>query len=376
MQKDSNDVIRVGCTEFHGMMAETRQFLPPEVEMSPVRALPKKHRFITSPIVGMLQYYASEEHDIIESIIKPIFTRNIWLLSIANFLEATAFEILNFPVPRFARVRYLRHLLLKNNCKRVIFWSEGGLRTLRDYGGIPEKDRLMEKVEVVYPAVRNFPEQRRSENEETVSFFFSGNIFLKGGVNVIDAFEEIYRLFPKARLLVCYNEKSRQEDAGIPGSMWEEYHRKLSAHPGIDYLGWLPREEYLKVFAKADIFVVPSYSEAFGMSFLEAMGHGLPIISTNISAIPEMIIHGESGLLIDVSQFAMEKMFKGCSVRLLPTDFRDYVTQQIFGHMRHLLESPETRKRLGEAARQRARTLFSFETRGRKMLRIYQDALK
>jgi glycosyltransferase involved in cell wall biosynthesis len=105
------------------------------------------------------------------------------------------------------------------------------------------------------------------------------------------------------------------------------------------------------------------------------MAFGIPVIATNISAIPEMVVHEETGLLIDVGRFDCDAMFKGYVVRDLPTDFRTTVTEQLYDYLCRLAGSEDERRRLGRAALIRARTSFSFETRNAQMLRIYQDAL-
>jgi glycosyltransferase involved in cell wall biosynthesis len=50
----------------------------------------------------------------------------------------------------------------------------------------------------------------------------------------------------------------------------------------------------------ADLFVLPSQYESFGLSALEAMACGVPVISTNVGGIPEINIQGETGYLSDV----------------------------------------------------------------------------
>jgi N,N'-diacetylbacillosaminyl-diphospho-undecaprenol alpha-1,3-N-acetylgalactosaminyltransferase len=58
------------------------------------------------------------------------------------------------------------------------------------------------------------------------------------------------------------------------------------------------RQEILRFFRVADLFVLPSFLEGLPISLLEAMSLGIPSISTNVNAIPEAIIDGETGDLI------------------------------------------------------------------------------
>ncbi|MFP3345246.1 glycosyltransferase family 4 protein, partial [Halomonas sp. SIMBA_159] len=53
--------------------------------------------------------------------------------------------------------------------------------------------------------------------------------------------------------------------------------------------------EWLRLYQQADVFVMPTYADAFGYVFIEAMAMGLPVITTRINAIPEIVSHGETG---------------------------------------------------------------------------------
>jgi glycosyltransferase involved in cell wall biosynthesis len=61
----------------------------------------------------------------------------------------------------------------------------------------------------------------------------------------------------------------------------------------------LDGEDLVKAYHEADIFVLPSYGEGFPNTMLEAMAAGLPIISTPVGAIPEVIEEGRNGFIIE-----------------------------------------------------------------------------
>ena len=63
--------------------------------------------------------------------------------------------------------------------------------------------------------------------------------------------------------------------------------------------GFLNHERLPALYSEADIFVLPSLSEGYGMALAEAMAFGLPVVASNVAAIPEMITHNENGLLVD-----------------------------------------------------------------------------
>lgn len=67
--------------------------------------------------------------------------------------------------------------------------------------------------------------------------------------------------------------------------------------PTIKRLGWVDEEDLIKLFNIADVYCQPSYYEGFGLQILEAMACGCPVITSNISSLPE--IAGNAALLVD-----------------------------------------------------------------------------
>lgn len=65
----------------------------------------------------------------------------------------------------------------------------------------------------------------------------------------------------------------------------------------VEFLGWVDGERKERLFASHHVLILPSYVECLPMSILEAMGHGMAVISTPIGGIPEMVSPGENGIL-------------------------------------------------------------------------------
>ncbi|WP_101689932.1 glycosyltransferase family 4 protein [Dysgonomonas massiliensis] len=72
---------------------------------------------------------------------------------------------------------------------------------------------------------------------------------------------------------------------------------------GIDdivfYEGWVQGEHKARLLEMSDIYILPSYNEGLPISILEAMSYGLPIISTNVGGIPEVVCNNINGLIIE-----------------------------------------------------------------------------
>ena len=112
------------------------------------------------------------------------------------------------------------------------------------------------------------------------------NFKRKGGDSLLVAFEKVRNIFPEARLRII-------------GPTLE------NVPPGVECLGLLSKnsevdlEILLKEYRAATVFVMPSLYEPFGISFVEAMAHRLPCVGTNICAMPEIIVDGETGYLVN-----------------------------------------------------------------------------
>ena len=65
----------------------------------------------------------------------------------------------------------------------------------------------------------------------------------------------------------------------------------------VSFLGQRPREEVFAMMAGADVYLWPGYEEAYGMAYLEAEAHGLPVAAWDTAGVPSVVRHDETGLL-------------------------------------------------------------------------------
>ncbi len=65
----------------------------------------------------------------------------------------------------------------------------------------------------------------------------------------------------------------------------------------VNFVGWVDGEKKEQLFAENHVLILPSYIECLPMTIIEAMGHGLGVISTPVGGIPEMVMPGENGIL-------------------------------------------------------------------------------
>jgi glycosyltransferase involved in cell wall biosynthesis len=104
-----------------------------------------------------------------------------------------------------------------------------------------------------------------------------------------------------ADLVIESIRRLRREGLPVRGVIaGDESFLELATEPGFEAHPWITRRQLIdELFPRADAFVMPSRAEGYGFALVEAMSHGLPVISTTYGSIPEVVEHGVSGLLVE-----------------------------------------------------------------------------
>ena len=150
---------------------------------------------------------------------------------------------------------------------------------------------------------------------------------VKRATEVVEVFEKLRREGYPLKLLLVGDGPDR-----VPA---EHLARDLGVFEDVRFLGKQePVEEILSI---ADIFMMPSGSETFGLAALEAMACGVPVIASDIGGLPELVVDGETGFLCPLGDI-------------------DAFTQAT----KVLLDDESTLERMSEAARKRAADHFDL----------------
>lgn len=188
----------------------------------------------------------------------------------------------------------------------------------------------------------------------------------KGTHVLLEAFELIVRKFPDATLTIVGPEWiAPREDITdlclgkeIVDSL-EPFYRdgylkqlkqKLSpaAAKRVTFTGLAAHAEVPNFYERADIYIGPSLYESFGVSILEAMVSGVPVVSTRVGAVPELISDGHSGLVVEISD---------------PSAIADAVTR--------LFTNAKLRNSISCSAREAVREQFSWEAICSTLIQMY-----
>lgn len=146
------------------------------------------------------------------------------------------------------------------------------------------------KVEIIYNTATERPRPDRS-GREVVTITLMGRLGKrKGTYDLLEAFAGLVREHPQARLV-------------LPGDGEVEEVRALVRERGLEEVvevpGWVSGDAQDALWARTDVYTLPSYNEGLPGSVLEAMSAGLPCVSTPVGGIPEAVIDGETGYLVD-----------------------------------------------------------------------------
>ena len=75
---------------------------------------------------------------------------------------------------------------------------------------------------------------------------------------------------------------------------------ELAQVENIDYAGWVSKENMAKYYLEADVLLMPSRWESFGLVAVEAQSYGLPVVASRCSSLPEVVLEGTTGFLFPV----------------------------------------------------------------------------
>lgn len=128
-----------------------------------------------------------------------------------------------------------------------------------------------------------------SPNGEKVIVHTSNFRPVKRVQDVIRTFEKVKKQLP-AKLLLIGDGPERTD--------CEALCRELGVQDDVRFLG--KQDALVDILGAGDLFMLPSQSESFGLSALEAMSCGLPVISTSIGGIPEVNLHAETGYIAEI----------------------------------------------------------------------------
>ncbi|MBS4029976.1 MAG: N-acetyl-alpha-D-glucosaminyl L-malate synthase BshA [Clostridiales bacterium] len=160
--------------------------------------------------------------------------------------------------------------------------------------------------------------------------------------DVVEVFARVRREMPAKLLLVGDGVQRMEAQAAVD---------RLNLQEDVSFLG--TQDNILPILSAADLFLLPSEKESFGLGALEAMACSVPVIASDTGGIPEVVKHGETGFLAPVGDI-----------------------EAMSAHALQVLSDTSRLQTMGEAARLRAEDHFSSESIVPQYERFYDEVLE
>jgi glycosyltransferase involved in cell wall biosynthesis len=168
-------------------------------------------------------------------------------------------------------------------------------------------------------------------------------VWKRGHEELLQAAALIQRAEPSAKLVVV-------GDGPLRRSLEDQAHR-LGLNGGVRFLGAVPHAA--RLLPRFDVFVLSSVLEGMSNALLEAMAAGRPVVATRVGGNPELVVDGQTGLLVP------------------PRD-----AQALADAVIALLRDRQLARRMGEAGRRRVGAEFTLAAMVERMERLYGDLLE
>ncbi|HEX6354350.1 glycosyltransferase family 4 protein [Actinophytocola sp.] len=191
------------------------------------------------------------------------------------------------------------------------------------------------------PATVRAARARHSPDGAPVVVFFGRLEWEKGVHDLLAALPKVRRAFPGTRLVVAG--QGRQAAALV------EQAKKLRVRRSVDFAGHLSDRALVALLAAADVVVLPSRYEPFGIVALEAAAAGAPLVASTAGGLAELVVDGETGLSVTPGE-----------------------VDEIAGAVRAVLADPAGAARRARAAKARLGTEFDWQQIAEQTAAIYR----
>ncbi len=299
-----------------------------EVEFTKIGSFVPPHFFNAAALPYMVKTFQKHHFDLLR-------IHNLYFLSLA----AITFKK-NYPqVPMVGSILHLEDgvndKLLKASIKnydQLITISQSTKREIIKRYNYPEN-----KITVAYPGVdKRFKSGKKTGKNFTI-LFVGGLKLRKNPEFLLKVMAKINR--PDVRLVFAGD-----------GPLGDQLKGK-----NVSVTGFIPEKNKAKkpsIYHQADVVVLPSIKEGFGMTLLEAGASGLPVVATDGWSMPEIVKDGETGFLAKLN------------------DVDDWAQKLL-----QLIKSPNLRHKMGEAGRKNAAN-FTWEKNINKQIKVYENLIR
>lgn len=175
--------------------------------------------------------------------------------------------------------------------------------------------------------IDEMPSNNYNTNNTIINILFAGYLIPRKGCNfLIEAFSKIHSKYKNLRLQIAGD--------GVEYSSLKESTIKLGIEDKVTFLGNLEHKKLLVIMSQCYVFVMPSWAEAFGVVYLEAMSMKKPVIGTFGEGIGDLIEDYKNGLLVEPK--SVDSIVEKLTTLLENKEFRDQLAESGYKSIKKL----------------------------------------
>ncbi len=193
------------------------------------------------------------------------------------------------------------------------------------------------KIETIYNGIDTslFRPKHSQLQKGKIKVLFSGNLTRSKGADLIPLIAQ--QLGKNIEILCTSGLRTRNT---------------LDPVLNVKNIGSIPYSDMPAIYQQADILLFPTVREGFGLAAAEAMACGLPVVTTNCSSLPELIVHGKGGYLCELGN-----------------------VNEFASRLNQLADSPKLRHEMGEYNRERVEEKFTLEQMVKEYRKLFEKIL-
>ena len=198
----------------------------------------------------------------------------------------------------------------------------------------PTNDKLKAKAELGF-------------NPQDKAILSVGRLYARKGLfTLIESMPLVIRKFKNVKFII--SGKGLSNELG----KLAKHAAKLGVKDNIVFAGYFPDKKLPKLYQAADIFAFSTFYENLPFAVLEALSSGLPVVTTNVGGIPEIIDDGKNGFLVE-----------------------PFNSGELADRILYFLENPTVASEFGFLGRKTIEERFDWRLIVKKVLRVYEEAL-
>jgi glycosyltransferase involved in cell wall biosynthesis len=235
---------------------------------------------------------------------------------------------------------------------KIIAVSDFTKRELLQYYKVKE-----DKIRVIHNGVdinKFQPAGDKRKTKEALGFNLDDIVILsvgrlyarKGLFTLIESMPAVVRRFPRAKFIISGKGQSDELKKLV------RHAARLGVKDNIVFTGYFPDRKLPKLYQAADVFAFSTFYENLPFAVLEALSSGLPVVTTNVGGIPEMIESGRNGFLV-----------------------QPFNSRELSDRLLYFLEHPNAASEMSFLARKTILERFDWRLIVKKVLKVYDEAL-